>query len=40
MGTSTMSRDKPKDENVMLHYASATKYNYQTWDLSKKPITT
>jgi len=40
MGTSTMSWDKPKEENVMLHYASATKYNYQTWDLSNKPITT
>jgi len=24
----------------MLHYASATKYNYQSWDLSNKPITT
>jgi len=22
----------------MLHYASATKYNYQTWDLSNKPV--
>jgi len=31
-----MSWDKPKEENVMLQYASATKYNYQTWDLSKK----
>jgi len=24
----------------MLHRASATKDNYQTWDLSNKPITT
>ena len=38
MGTSTMCQDKPNKENVMLQYISATQDNYQTWDLSNKPI--